>query len=185
MPAILAQPRRANQQISVQPFLQKYSRFLQTQITCLFPAIPCSMRGAYRDRHGRWAREAVDASVSPDERCTRGRRSRVVLTPRRWRHACGLLRRQRWQSSPVTGYLMHTSLLRRSARTDSLVRGSVVEGSLMSMEIGLGRFGDRRLEKGGPHCMLRSFDGRAPAFDALRGTGPKRSGSRVFCAMNG
>jgi hypothetical protein len=42
-------------------------------------------RGAFRDRHGRWVRDAVDAACADDERAWRGRRSRVVLTPRRWR----------------------------------------------------------------------------------------------------
>jgi hypothetical protein len=55
----------------------------------------------------------------------------------------------------------------------------------MSMETGLGRFGDRRLEKGGPHCMRRWFDGLVHAFDALGETARKRFGSRVFCAMRG
>jgi len=55
----------------------------------------------------------------------------------------------------------------------------------MSMEIGLGRFGDRRLEKGGRRCMRPWFDVQAAAFDALRGAEPKRFGSRVFCAMKG
>jgi hypothetical protein len=32
-----------------------------------------------------------------------GRRSRVVLTPRRWRQVGGAIRRRRWQTSPVTG----------------------------------------------------------------------------------
>src|SRR5712664_3835072 len=70
------------------------------------PARPT--RGAYRDRHGRWARDAVDAAafcargdrragrktcersqstLTRDDCC--GRRSRVVLTPRRWRQVCG------------------------------------------------------------------------------------------------
>ena len=53
----------------------------------------------------------------------------------------------------------------------------------MSMEIGLGRFGDRRLEKGGRRCMRRLFDVQAAAFDALQGTEPRRFGSGVFCAM--
>ncbi|MFH0303473.1 hypothetical protein AAFX91_41500, partial [Bradyrhizobium sp. 31Argb] len=82
-------------------------------------------------------------------------------------------------------YLMHTSLLRRSAKTDSLAGGSLVENGLMSMEVGLGRFGDRRLEKGGPHCMWRSLEGLVRAFDALQGTERRRSASRVFCAMIG
>ncbi|RZN10542.1 hypothetical protein, partial [Bradyrhizobium sp. Leo121] len=80
---------------------------------------------------------------------------------------------------------MHTSLLRRSAKTDSLAGGGLVESGRMSMEVGLGRFGDRRLEKGGPHCMRRSFDGPVRAFDALQGAERRRSASRVFCAMIG
>jgi len=30
---------------------------------------PASPRGAFRDRHERWVRDAVDALVSQDERC--------------------------------------------------------------------------------------------------------------------
>jgi hypothetical protein len=85
--------------------------------------------------------------------------------------------------SPVNGYRMHTSLLQRLAETDSLAGVGFAEGGRMSMEIGLGRFGDRRLEKGGRRCMRPSFDIQAPAFDALRGAEPGRFGSRVFCAM--
>jgi hypothetical protein len=55
----------------------------------------------------------------------------------------------------------------------------------MSIEVGLGRFDDRRLEKGGLHCMRPWFDGLVRAFDALRGTERRRFGSRVFCAMKG
>jgi hypothetical protein len=33
------------------------------------------------------------------------------------------------------------------------------------MEFGLGRFGDRRLEKGGPPCMLLLLSGRALGSD--------------------
>jgi hypothetical protein len=77
---------------------------------------PVPHRGAFRDRHGRWARDAVDAAASgarsargrmmlipPSLKLRRagtkpveafgvdgcGRRSRVVLTPRRW---CQVLR---------------------------------------------------------------------------------------------
>jgi hypothetical protein len=46
---------------------------------------PAPTRGAYRDRHGRWARGAMDVKVPQDERHLSGRRSRVVLTPRCWR----------------------------------------------------------------------------------------------------
>ena len=38
-----------------------------------------------------------------DERCRRGRRSRVVLTPRCWRQVCDKERRRRCQTSLVTG----------------------------------------------------------------------------------
>jgi hypothetical protein len=55
----------------------------------------------------------------------------------------------------------------------------------MSMEIGLGRFGDRRLEKGGPLYTRRWFDGLVRASDALQGTERGRFGSRVFCATTG
>ena len=34
----------------------------------------------------------------------------------------------------------------------------------MAMQFGLGRFGDRRLEKGGPLCMGLSLSGQAVAF---------------------
>jgi hypothetical protein len=46
---------------------------------------PVPLRGAFRDRHERWVRDAMDTAATKDERCFRGRRSRVVLTPRRWR----------------------------------------------------------------------------------------------------
>jgi hypothetical protein len=57
-----------------------------------------------RDRHGRWVRDAVDASCAFDDGAASGRRSRVVLTPRRWRQVRGKpFRGRRWQTSPVTG----------------------------------------------------------------------------------
>ena len=46
--------------------------------------------------------DAVDANVPTDERHNCGRRSRVVLTPRRWRQALASLQGRRWQESPVT-----------------------------------------------------------------------------------
>jgi hypothetical protein len=87
--------------------------------------------------------------------------------------------------SPFTGYRMHTSLLRKLPETDSLVGVGFAEGGIMSMEIGLGRFGDRRLEKGGPFCTKRWFDGLVRASDASQGTEHGRFGSRVFCATTG
>ena len=49
------------------------------------PSHPGPHRGAFRDRHGRRARDAVDAAGQKTNDVARGRRSRVVLTPRRWR----------------------------------------------------------------------------------------------------
>ena len=47
-------------------------------------------------------RDAVDASLA-ERRTARlcGRRSRVVLTPRRWRQVGGMIRRRWWQESPI------------------------------------------------------------------------------------
>jgi hypothetical protein len=70
--------------LPVQTCLQKYSASSFNQITSeLSPSRP--ERGAYRDRHGRRERDAVDAAARVDERCCCGRPNRVVLTPRRWR----------------------------------------------------------------------------------------------------
>ena len=65
----------------VQPHQQKYFASLPGQITCVFPVIPCPPRGAFRDRHERWVRGAMDARAATDERGLSGRQSRVVLTP--------------------------------------------------------------------------------------------------------
>jgi hypothetical protein len=53
------------------------------QISGLFRAVPCSKRGALRDRHECWARDAMDAAAR-ETKALMGRRSRVVLAPRRW-----------------------------------------------------------------------------------------------------
>ena len=50
--------------ISCPALLQKDFCFQLTQIISLSVAVPCPMRGAFRDRHGRWARDAVDAVAS-------------------------------------------------------------------------------------------------------------------------
>ncbi len=56
-----------------------------------------------------------------------------------------------------------------------------------AMEGGLGRFGDRRLEKGGPVCWpaLSASVNLGSVFDVLVGIGPARSASRVSCAIGG
>jgi hypothetical protein len=79
--------RGINAILPVQSCLKKYSVSRFTQIKSIFAAIPSLLRGAYRDRHGRWVRDAMDAGGAADERAGCGRRSRVVLTPRRWRQA--------------------------------------------------------------------------------------------------
>jgi hypothetical protein len=61
-------------------------------------------RGAYRDRHGRWVRDAMDALAPQDER--RLKRTAKPCGPgaptlaSSWRKQ---FRRRRWQKSPVTG----------------------------------------------------------------------------------
>ncbi len=70
----------------VQSFFQKYFRSLLTQITCISLAVP-SHRGAARDRHERGAGCGGRGWRQRRRRLARGRRSRVVLTPRRWRQA--------------------------------------------------------------------------------------------------
>jgi hypothetical protein len=46
---------------------------------------PAPLRRGVAHRHGRWVRDAVDAAAHETNAFARGRRSRVVLTPRRWR----------------------------------------------------------------------------------------------------
>jgi hypothetical protein len=86
----------------VQSHLQKYFCSPRTQITPISAAIPPHLRGVSRSSRtlGAGCDGREDAA---DEQRMRGRRSRVVLTPRRWRQAGGVIRRRRWQTSPVTG----------------------------------------------------------------------------------
>jgi hypothetical protein len=53
---------------------------------------------------------------------------------------------------------------------------------MAGIEYGLGRFGDRRLEKGGPLCMRRWWRGRVRAFAGSREHGHGRFSSRACCA---
>jgi hypothetical protein len=53
----------------------------------------------------------------------------------------------------------------------------------MAVEFGLGRFGDRRLEKGGPRFTRRWSSDLAVVCGGLRGVGPRRFGSGAFCAI--
>jgi hypothetical protein len=67
--------------------VQKYSCSLLTQITSISPAIPAHTQGAFRDRHGRRAGMRWTRAALLTRALICGRRSRVVLTPRRWRQA--------------------------------------------------------------------------------------------------
>ena len=64
-----------------------------------FSRRPASARGAYALSSRNVGRDAVDASSAQDERAACVRRSRVVLTPRRWRQAG----RDAFASWPATG----------------------------------------------------------------------------------
>jgi hypothetical protein len=64
-------------------------------------------RGAYRDRHGRWARDAVDACGAQDEgvakRTAKSCGPDIPTLISSWRRLLRQSRRRRWQESPVTG----------------------------------------------------------------------------------
>jgi len=78
--------------------------FLFTKIgNHAFCCRPAAVRGALRDRHGCWRQDAMDALAVRDERGRCGRRSRVVLSPRRWGQALrdDDSRRRWWLKSPA------------------------------------------------------------------------------------
>jgi hypothetical protein len=52
----------------VQPCHKKYSACAVGQIKSTSSPVPRSSRGAFRDRHERWARDAMDALAATDER---------------------------------------------------------------------------------------------------------------------
>ena len=64
------------------------------------------------------------------------------------------------------GYRIHTSGLRLAVKRDSLSVGKPVEVLMAGVAYGLGRFGDRRLEKGGRGCMRRWWPDLARASAA-------------------
>jgi hypothetical protein len=77
---------------AVQSSGQKYfaSRFGRSRLIDSSYPVPGN-EGRTR-RHERWVRDAVDASAACDERGRGGRRSRVVLMPRRWHQLATILR---------------------------------------------------------------------------------------------
>ena len=73
----------------VKPARKKYSAFQKSTNQLYIFASSHPTRGADRDRHERAAGCGGREAVRRDERKRCGRRSRVVLTPRRWRQVCG------------------------------------------------------------------------------------------------
>jgi hypothetical protein len=67
--------------IPVHPSFQKFSPCPDGQIIFKTSRRPAPTRGAYRDRHGRWARDAMDEGRAADECVALGRQSRVVPVP--------------------------------------------------------------------------------------------------------
>jgi hypothetical protein len=86
--------------LPVQPSVQKYSDFPKPKSN-LYPSLSRPTGGAYRDRHLRGAGCGGRKRVA-DERRASGRRSRVVLTPRRWRQVSGQPRSD-GVNKPITG----------------------------------------------------------------------------------
>ena len=66
------------------------------------PPRPVPLRGAARDVTDA-GRDAVDAAARLTGVACSGRRRRVVLTPRRWRQVCGLIRVTTVARKPITG----------------------------------------------------------------------------------
>ena len=87
----------------VQSYLKKFFRFAADPNQIYIPDRPTPHRGAFRDRHGRWVRDAVDASGAADE--SAGLRTAKSCGPdaptlaSSWRRK---LRRRGWQESQVT-----------------------------------------------------------------------------------
>jgi hypothetical protein len=71
----------------VHPLWKKHFPFHSRQISSFSAAVPLPARGALRDRHERWVRNAMDAAARETNDAARVRRSRVVPMPRRWHQA--------------------------------------------------------------------------------------------------
>jgi hypothetical protein len=95
--------KSANQQKPVKPPLQKYFCFSESKsglkVRCPVPA-----RGAFRDRHERWAGDAMDADgVARRAAPARTAKSCGPGAPTLVSSRRDFSRRRRWQKSPVTG----------------------------------------------------------------------------------
>jgi hypothetical protein len=83
---------------------EKIFRFAADPNQIYIPGRPTPHRGAFRDRHGRRVRDAVDASGASDEgKCLRTAKSCGPDTPTLVSSVRKVFRRRRWQKSPVTG----------------------------------------------------------------------------------
>jgi hypothetical protein len=64
---------------------------------------PVPTRGAFRDRHERGMGCGGRGGIDETNDAGCGRRSRVVLMPRRWHQVRQAIDERQWQKSPVTG----------------------------------------------------------------------------------
>jgi hypothetical protein len=87
--------------LPVQPHFQKYFYSLLTQITGLFHAVTSPGGRIAIVTDAGW--DAVDAKALLTNSAGRGRRSRVVLTPRCWRQVARNFSRDDGGKKPVTG----------------------------------------------------------------------------------
>src|SRR6202043_2945074 len=83
------------------PF-EKIFWFSETANQLYISRRPVPLRGAARDVTDA-GRDAVDAAARLTGVACSGRRRRVVLTPRRWRQVCGLIRVTTVARKPITG----------------------------------------------------------------------------------
>src|SRR3954469_2592783 len=74
--------------LPVQPHFEKYFSFLATQITTVVRAVSSHQRGVSRSSRTRGGMRWTPMVLLTNS-AEGGRRSRVVLTPRRWRQVCG------------------------------------------------------------------------------------------------
>src|SRR4051812_35382634 len=80
-------PRRQITDLLVQPHFEKYFGFLSTQITTVVRTVSSHQRGVSRSSRTRGGMQWTPmALLTNSAGCVR--RSRVVLTPRRWRQVC-------------------------------------------------------------------------------------------------
>src|SRR3954469_11310893 len=75
--------------LPVQPHFEKYFSFLATQITTVVRAVSSHQRGVSRSSRTRGGMRWTPMVLLTNS-AEGGRRSRVVLTPRRWRQVSGI-----------------------------------------------------------------------------------------------